>query len=56
MRTKEDKFANLGILRIFIIPFIKINNSQILDFVKNPEITNSRKFKHEKMTRSTVGP
>ena len=32
----------------------KTENSRILNFVKSPKITNSRKFKHAKITRSTL--
>ena len=32
----------------------KNENSRILNFVKSPKIKNSRKFKHAKITRSTV--
>ena len=33
----------------------KNENSRILNFGKSPKIRNSRKFKHAKITRSTVG-
>ena len=36
------------------ILIIEIEHLRILDFVKSPQITNSRKSKHAKMTRSTV--
>ena len=33
---------------------MEIDNSRILNFAKSPKITNSRKSKHAKITRSTV--
>ena len=35
-------------------PMIEIDNKRILYFAKSPKITNSRKYKHAKITRSTV--
>ena len=40
---------------IFRIALLKKNeNSRILNFVKSPKTGNPRKFKHAKITRSTV--
>ena len=36
------------------LPVIKIDNSQILGFVKSPKMTNLRKSKYAKITRSKV--
>ena len=35
-------------------PIIEIDNSRILEIAKSPKITNSRKCRHAKFTRSTV--
>ena len=35
-------------------PLIETDNSRSLDFTKSPKITNSRKWCHAKITRSTV--
>ena len=37
-----------------MLPIIKINNSQILDIAKSPQIANSRKFKHAKITLYSI--
>ena len=46
------KFLKILIMSAILI--IEIKNLKILDFVKSPQITNSRKSKHAKITRSTV--
>ena len=39
----------------YYLALLKNNeDSRILNFVKNPKIRNSRKYKHAKITRSTV--
>ena len=49
------KFINLPkIIIIIALPIIEIDNLPILDLTKSPKIINSRKFKHAKITRSTV--
>ena len=51
---EEDKFKNLAKIIIIRALLKKNENSRILNFVKSPKIKNSRKFKHAKITRSTV--
>ena len=41
-------------ITIIVLPIIEIDNSRILDVAKSPKITNSRKSKHAKITRSTL--
>ena len=48
-------FANFAkIIIMSVILIIEIEHLRILDFVKSPQITNSRKSKHAQITRSTV--
>ena len=52
---KDDTLANLRIPRkLFDYNSATIDNSRILDLTKSPKITNLQKFKHAKITRSTV--
>ena len=54
---EEDKFTKLEISQNYyynIATIIEIDNSRISNFMKSPKITNSRKSKHAKITRSTV--
>ena len=48
------EFKNLAEIIIIVELLKKNKNSQILNFVKHHKIRNSRKFKHAKITRSTV--
>ena len=49
------ELKNLAKIIIIITAILKKNvNLQILNFVKSPQIKNSRKFKHANITRSTV--
>ena len=48
-------FANFAKIKIMnVILIIEIEHLRILAFLKSPQITNSRKSKHAKITRSTV--
>ena len=48
------EFRNRAKIIIIIALLEKNENSRILNFAKSPKIGNSRKFKHAKITRSTV--
>ena len=48
------EFKNLARIIIIIALLKKNENLRILNFVKSPKIGNSLKFKHAKITRSTV--
>ena len=48
------EFKNLAKIIIIIALLKKNENSRILNSVKSLKITNSRKFKDAKITRSTV--
>ena len=53
-RRINSRIQNLA-KNIIIIALLKKNeNLQILNFMKSPKIRNSRKFKHVKITKSTV--
>ena len=54
LRGHIREFKNLA-KNVIIIALLKKNKkSRTLNFVKSPKIRNSRKFKHGKITRSTV--
>ena len=48
------EFKDLAKIITIIALLGRNENSRILNFVKSPKITNSRKSKHAKITRSTV--
>ena len=53
-RTNSRKFKNLARIIIIMALLKKNENSRISSFVKSCKIRISRKFKHAKITRSTV--